>query len=313
MGGAAQQPGVGRVLGEQRLVLGQRELVLALEAGELEGEHRQGAADRVEVGARRRPVRLDLRRLVADRPVDRAVAVDVPDAAHVDELELLFGLDDVVRLEVAVDEPAVVQVAEGGQDLQRVGERVRERHRAAALSRLEADLLERLAAHVLHHDVARGLAVAAAGVLNEVVDPHDVRVLKLGEEPPLGDRRLHRVGVAGVQQALHRHPAVGDVAVPAQVDPAEAAVREAAKHLVLPGDELAGHQLGAEGVPGAAVRAEPLGQAGPAVARLADRLAAVAAEPPVLRDLRVGEHGRRRVERRNGRHRDEAGAELAPR
>ena len=125
---------------------------------------------------------------------------------------------------------------------------------------------------------------------------------------PLGDGRRHRVGVAGVEQALEHHPAVADVAVPGQVDPAEAAVGEAAEHLVLPGDELAGHQLGAEGVPGAAVRAEPLGQAGPAVARLADRLAAVTAEPPVLRDLGVGEHRRGRVERRDRRHHDQAGA-----
>ena len=120
------KPGVGLLLREQRLGLGQLELVLALEAAELEGEHGEGAADRVQVGTRRRALGLDLRRLVADRAVDGAVVVDVPDAAHVDELELLLGLDDVVRLEVAVDEPLVVQVAEGGQDLERVGERVRE-------------------------------------------------------------------------------------------------------------------------------------------------------------------------------------------
>ena len=41
--------------------------------------------------------------------------------------------------------------------------------------------------------------------------------------------------------------------------------------------------------------AEPLGQAGTAVPRLADEFAAVPAEPPVLRHPRVGEHRRRRV------------------
>ena len=160
VGGAAQQPGVGLLPDQQRLGLGQPELVRALEAGELEGEHGQEPAHGVQVGAGRRPVVLDLRRLVADRPVDRPVVVDVADAAHVDELELLFGLDDVVRLEVAVDKAPVVQVAERGQDLQRVGERVRQRDRLAPLAGVEPDLLERLAADVLHHDVARGLAVA---------------------------------------------------------------------------------------------------------------------------------------------------------
>ena len=266
MHGAAQQAGVGLLLQQERLGLGQPELVLALEAAELEGQHGQGAADGVQVGTRRRALGLDLWRLVADRPVDGAVIVDVPDAAHVDELELLLGLDDVVRLEVAVDEPPIVQVAEGGQDLECVGEGVGQWHHAAFVARLDADLLERLAADVLHDDVAGGLAIGLACVLYEVVDPHDVRVLDLGEEAPLGDRRLHGVRIPGVEQALEHHPPVADVAVPGQVDPAEAAVRDAAEHLVLPGDELAWRQLGAEGVPGAAVRAEPLGQAGPAVA-----------------------------------------------
>jgi hypothetical protein len=311
--GSLQQPRVGRVLDEQPLGLGQGEPVLTLEVRELEGEHGQAPADRVEVGARRRAVGLDLRRLVPDRSVDRAVAVDGPDAAHVDELDLLLELYDVVRLEVAVDEPAVVQVAERGQDLERVGERDLERHRAAGLllAGLEPDLLQRLAADVLHHDVAGRLAVTPACVLHEVVDADDVRVLDLGEELPLGEGGGHRVRVPGVEQALEHHPAVADVAVLRQVNPAESAVGEAAEHQVLPGHQLTGDQLGTEGVGVAAVRAEPVRRAGPAVARLADGIAAVAAEPAALRDPRVGEHGRRRVDPGNRRHVDEAGAEPA--
>jgi hypothetical protein len=61
---------------------------------------------------------------------------------------------------------------------------------------------------------------------------------------PFGHRGLHRVRVPGVEQALEHDPAVADVVVPGQVDPAEAAVREAAEHLVLPGHELARDQLG---------------------------------------------------------------------
>ena len=95
------------------------------------------------------------------------------------------------------------------------------------------DLLERLAADVLHDDVAGAL------VGHEVVDLDDQRVLDLGEELLLGDGRGERVGVAGVEQALEHHPAVGDVAVPGEVDPAEAAVRDRADHLVLAADQVA--------------------------------------------------------------------------
>src|SRR5262249_41647527 len=160
------------------------------------------AADGEQVGGYRRTLGLDLRRLVANGPVDRAVAVDGPDAAHVDELELFLGLYHVVRFEVAVHEPAGVQVAERGQHLDRVGERVRHRARPGA-----PDVLQRLAADVLHHDVA------SVAVLDEVVDPDDVGVLNLGQELPLGYGRFHGVRVAGVQQALEHHPAVADVVV----------------------------------------------------------------------------------------------------
>ena len=153
-----------------------------------------------------------------------------------------------------------MQVAQGGQHLDRVRERVRHRHRAAGGPRVDQDLLERLAADVLHHDVAGRLARPPVRVLDEVVDPHDVRVLDLGQELALGHGRGHRVRVAGVQQALEHHPAVADVVVPGQVDPAEPAVREAAEHLVLPGHQVAGLQLRAEREPGPAVPAEALGQ-----------------------------------------------------
>ncbi len=85
------------------------------------------------------------------------------------------------------------------------------------------DLLQRLAADVLHDDVAGAL------VGREVVDLEDERVLHLGEELPLGDRGLERVGVARVQQALEHDVAVGHVPVAGEVDPPEAAVRDAAR------------------------------------------------------------------------------------
>jgi protein-S-isoprenylcysteine O-methyltransferase Ste14 len=88
-------------------------------------------------------------------------------------------------------------VAERGQDLQRVGQRVGQRHRRAALAPLIADLPQRPAAHVLHHYVRGGLAAPVAGVPGEVVGPGDARVLEPGEELPLGDGGLHRVRVTG--------------------------------------------------------------------------------------------------------------------
>ena len=117
-------------------------------------------------------------------------------------------------------------------------------------------------------------------------------MLDLGEELTLGDGRGHRVRVPGVEQSLEHDPAVADVVVPREVDPAESAVREAAENLVLPGDQFAGHELGAEGEAGAALPAEPFGQAGTPVRRLADALPAVSAEPPALRYPRVGQDRR---------------------
>ena len=81
-------------------------------------------------------------------------------------------------------------------------------------------------------------------VLDEVVDPDDVRVFDLGESEGFGGGGGHRVGVAGMHQTLEHHPAVVHVAVDRQVDPAEAAVGDAAAHFVLPADEIAARKLG---------------------------------------------------------------------
>jgi hypothetical protein len=152
----------------------------------------------------------------------------------------------------------------------------------------ERHLLEGLAADVLHHDVAGLLASRPVGVLHEVVDLHDVGVLDRGQELPLGHSRRHGLGVAAVEQALEHDPAVADVAVAGQVNPAEAAVGHAAEHLVLAGDQVACLQLGREGVPGAAVPAKATRPRELAIPAAADRPVTPAAEPLVLRNLRVG-------------------------
>ena len=313
VGGPAQQPGERLLLLEQRHPVREGELGTALVALELEGEHGQRPRHREQIRRHRRPVGPDLGRLVADGPVDGLVAVDPAHAAHVDELELLLGLDDVVRLEVAVHQSVVVQVTQRGQHLDGVRDRVRQRHRAAVAPRVLQDLLERLAAHVLHHDVPGRLPRPPVRVLDEVVDADDVRVFHLGEELALGDRGRHGVRVPGVQQALKHHPAVADVAVAGQVDPAEPAEGEAAEHLVLPRHQITRLQLRAEREPGAAVAAEAFGQPGAPVPAAPDGLIAAGAEAPVLRDLRVGEYGAGRVTVGHRRDLDQPRAEPPPR
>ena len=311
--GPAQQPGERLLLLQQRHGVGEGELVVALVAPELEGEHGQRPAHREQVRGHRRPVRPDLGRLVADRAVDRSFAVDAAHAAHVDELELLLGLDHVVRLEIAVHQPPVVQVPQRRQHLDRIRDRVRERHRAAVTPGVLQDLLERLAAHVLHHDVPGRLPRPPVRVLHEVIDPHDIRVFHLGEELALGDRGGHGIGVAGIEQALEHHPAAADVVVPGQVDPAEPAEGEAAEHLVLARHQVARFQLRAEREPGAAVAAETLGQPRPAVLTAPDGLLAACAEAAALRDLRIGEDGAGRVAVGHRRDLHQPRAQPAPR
>ena len=223
------------VLREQRRRLRRRQRVQvgALVAAELHAQHHQRAPDRVDVGGDARPDLGHLRRLVADGAVDRGLlVVDPADAAEVDQLHRVADLDHVVGLEVAVDEAEVVEVLERRQQLEDVGERLVDRQRVVGAvvvaHPLLEDLLERPAADVLHDDVAGAL------VGHEVVDLDDQRVLDLRQELLLGDRRGQRVGVAGVEQALEHHPAVGDVAVAGEVDPAEAAVGDRAGDFVLP-------------------------------------------------------------------------------
>ena len=206
-----------------------------------------------------------------------------------------------------------MQVPQGRQHLDGVRDRVRHRHRTASGPRILQNLLERLTAHVLHHDVPGRLPRAAVRVLDEVIDPDDIRVLHLGQELALGDRDRHGVRVPRVQQALEHHPAVADVAVPGQVDPAEAAEGEAAEHLILPGHQFARLQLRAEREPGAAVPAEPLRQPRPAVPAAPDRLLAARAKAPALRHLRVGKHGAGRVAVGHRRDLDQSRPEPAAR
>ncbi len=189
-----------------------------------------------------------------------------------------------------------MEVLERGEDLDDVGERLVDGERVVGASvgahPLLEQLLERLTPDVLHDDVA-GLVVG-----DEVVDLDDARVLDLGEEPLLGDGGGQRVLVAGVEQALEDDPAVGDVAVAREIDPAEPAVGERAGDEVLAGDEVARLELGGEAVCRAALGAEPLRSPGVAVDRPTNWRTAVGAVALVLGDGRVGLDGLGRVDGR---------------
>ena len=251
----------------------------------------------------------DLGCLVAGGPEQRARRlVEAVHAAQVDQLQRMPGLDGVVDLEVAEQEPQVVQVAERGQDLEHVGDRLvwRERVRlaAVAVSPRREDLLEAPPTDVLHDDVARTL------VLDEVEDLDDVGVLDLGQEASLGQRRGGRVPVVCVEQALEHHPAVGDVVVRARyTQPMPPCARQPTTSYCAPPG--AGRELGLERERRSALAAEARGPARRAVPAAADGLVAGRAKAPVLGHLRVGHHGIGGVARGNRRDLDQTGSEAA--
>ena len=273
--GAEEEPVERVVAGEVRDLLGGRqgEAVGASEVGESAAQHGERAGDGEEVGGDRRPGVGDLGRLVAGGAVDRAgPVVDPVHAAEVDELHRRRRAHHVVGLEVAEEQPLIVQVAQRREDLEHVGDGVGERERVATAVVGRPALAQQLAqadpVDVLHDDVA------GAVVLDEVVDLDDVRVVDAGEEPALVERVGDRLRVSAVDHTLEDAPHVVDLAVPGEVDPAEPPVGEAAHDLVLPADDVAAPELRAGTRTGAAPRAEALGAAGHVARAAADRRAA---------------------------------------
>src|SRR5699024_1397254 len=131
-----------------------------------------------------RPGLGDLGRLETRGAVDVPVLPDTGDGAHVDQLDLVLGEHDVLGFEVVVDQPDRVQVREGLERLQDVGDRLLHRQDASRL--VAADVPEAGTADVLHHDVATVGGRGGPVVVDEVVDPHDRGEGELGEDLPLG-------------------------------------------------------------------------------------------------------------------------------
>ena len=288
--GPEQEPVQRLVAEQQRVVAGELGRDPVLRGLDAQRQHRQGAADRVQVRGGRQLGADDLRGVVADGAVDDGVrVVDPGHGTHVDQREVPLALHDVVRLEVAVDVPLGVQVAERRQHLDHVGEGVGDGQRAVAGPGV-AHLGERRAADVGHHDVVGGHSVGI-DVPDEVVDRDDVRVVELGEELPLGAGGGERGRVVRVEDALEHHPAVVDVAVDREVDPAEPAVRQGAPHLVLAGDQRSFRQRRGERVRRAVLGAVAAHQARTSLAAAPDGvgLAAVAAVAVALGHLGVAQ------------------------
>ena len=134
-----------------------------------------------------------------------------------------------------------------------------------------ADLLERRAADVLHDDVADG-APAPSRCSTKLW----IRTMFGCSTSARRSTSAAAAAMASaspeLMQALEHDPAVVHVAVDRQVDPAEAAVCEAALHFVLAADEVAARKLGNERVSACRTGCRSL-RVGPAVRRCRGRRA----------------------------------------
>ncbi len=311
-GGLLQEPVERLVALERRHTLARREshreALLVLEAGEIDSKDRKCPRHRVEI-RRHAGTRVGyLGRLVADGAVQVAVRiVGTADAAQIDQLELLLRLDHVVRLEVTEQKAAVMQVPDGREDLEDVGDRLRDREgRTFLLTVTGAHLAQRFTADVLHDDVAEVV------MLHEVVDLDDLWMLHLGQESSFRNGGRHSGFVAGVEKTLQDDPAVRDVLVLGQIDPPQSTVRDASGDQVLAGHEVTGPQLRREGVRLAVMRAEPFGASRARPTAATDGVVAIGAEPLALRDLRVDHQDGLRIAVGHGRHFDQPSPEVPP-
>ena len=148
------------------------------------------------------------------------------------------GEQHVLGGHVAMHDAAVVGRLQGGQQVALDGARRGRRESALAPDAL----LQRLARHVLHHDV-RGSRRAAA-----VVDGDHVGVVQGGGGPRLAVKASHELLVVGeaLAQDLDRHqPVQGGVA--RQEDLGHAAAAQAPHHAVAAGDQPAVRRIGGAG------------------------------------------------------------------
>ncbi len=100
--------------------------------------------------------------------------------------------DDVLRLEIAMDDAAVVRGGEAARDLRRVLRRFAWRQRPAGHSIAKGGPVQQL------HGRVCGAAAHA-----EIMDGEDVRMVKRGEHPRLAFEPRHAVGIGDEQFRQH--------------------------------------------------------------------------------------------------------------
>lgn len=181
------------------------------------------------VGRRRRALAVD---------DDRALLVDLREAP-VGEVDLpVIADEDVLRLDVAVQDPARVRVPQGARDLEEHAGEARGRPRPAQL-RAREDVAERALLHDAHR--VEGRAVGAGA---EIVDGDDAGVLELRGDPRLLDEARGDHGIlrdAGLER-LQRHHAA-HLAIERGDDLAHAAGAELLLEGVARADEAPRHRL----------------------------------------------------------------------
>ena len=237
--GAQQQAVEGKVAAQERLLGGggKARLVHAIFHRQLEHQAGESAADGVNIAGYRRALGGNLRGLETLRAVDVAKGADAGDSAQVNEFDLVLGDDDVGWFEVVVDHPAGMEVIQGREDLQDVGNRRVDREDVILL--VVAAVLEGGAADVFHDDEAAG----HAGIIDEVNNLDDIRVGNIRQELALRFRRGGLLGGVLGLHALEHDDASGDKVVVGQVNPAQAAVGEDAEDFVLLSHHVPGLQL----------------------------------------------------------------------
>ena len=149
-------------------------------------------------------------------------------------------------------------------------------------------------------------------MFDEVVDLDDAGMVRHGEELAFGDGNLLRLLSAGLKEAFEHYPAIADVAVDRQIDPADAAVCDAALNGVLAGDHLTGFQLRREREHRAAIRTHAFAWPRSARGTPLDRSLACAAVPFRLGDNGIGECRARRFDVLANRNFDQAVADEPP-
>jgi hypothetical protein len=127
-----------------------------------------------------------------------------------------------------------MQVAHCRQDLQAIGDYLLNRqwlHAARTIVVCKRYLPQRWARNIFYDEVTALITSPWIGMQHNAVDLSDVRVIQLGKKPYFvtsgGSRH-----VRGVDQPFEDDPAIIQVTVPCQVDPAQPASGEHSEHLV---------------------------------------------------------------------------------